>query len=65
MRQQQFTQKQLENWRHYEAVRESGNWNMFDPRAMQASCLTKEAFLFVMQNYSPMKEAYEAEYGAQ
>ena len=62
---QRFTQKQLENWRAYEDVREAGFWNMFDPQARSASGLSKDAYMFVMKNYTPMRAAYEAEYGTQ
>lgn len=52
-----FTPEQIENWRRYEKVRQSGKWNMFDPRATVAARLTKEEKVFVMKNYSELESA--------
>ena len=52
-----FTQEQLDNWRDYEEVRQSGTWNMYAPQARAATGLTKEEYSFVMHNYSELKEA--------
>ena len=51
-----FTKKQMKNWRAYEAVRKSGEWNMFDHHAMTASGLTDDEYSFVMNNFAAMKE---------
>lgn len=56
-----FTPQQLENWRAYESVRDEGNWNMWAPQARQATGLDKAEYLFVMQNFSALKKAAEAE----
>ena len=55
-----FTEKQLENWRAYEAVRSEGDWNMWAPQAIEASGLNKADYLYVMKNFSALKEAVEA-----
>ena len=51
-----FTTEQLKNFRKYEKVRQSGCWNMFDPQARQKTGLTKEDYLFVMKNYSELRD---------
>ena len=52
-----FSAKHIAQWKAYEKVRKSGRHNMFDPRAQLATGLSREAFLFVMRNYSKLKEA--------
>lgn len=48
-----------EDWRSYETVRQSGRWNMYDPRAREASGLDREEYLFVLKNYSEIREEVE------
>jgi len=55
-----FTKKEINNYKSYESVRRSGAYNMFDSRARLSSGLTKEEYLFVMENYSSLKEATES-----
>jgi len=55
-----YTKHQIKAFRFYEQVRESGHYNMFDSRARLATGLTKEEYLFVMENYSELKDASEA-----
>lgn len=50
-----FTKKQLENFKKYEKVRSGGKYNMFDKKAIIATGLTKEEYLFVMNNYMELK----------
>jgi hypothetical protein len=52
-----FTQEQLNNWEAYERVRKGGKWNMYDPRARQATGLERNDYLFVLKNYTELKEA--------
>jgi hypothetical protein len=52
-----FTEQQIDDWHEYESVRQSGAYNMFDPRARKASGLTAAQYSFVMQNYSALKKA--------
>lgn len=51
-----FTQQQLLDWKAYERVRQSGRWNMFDPRARRETKLSSERYSFVMKHYSDLKE---------
>jgi len=55
-----YTQQQINNFRAYEHVRSSGHYNMFSPQARSSSGLTKEEYIFVMENYSELLEASEA-----
>lgn len=50
-----FTKQQLLDWRCFEEVRSSGQWNMYDPRARQASGLSQEEYIFVTKHYSALK----------
>lgn len=56
----QFTEQQLKNYRAYEKVRFGGRYNMFHPHARMLSGLEKEDYLFVMSNYSELRDAAEA-----
>lgn len=55
-----FTEREIKAFRAYEFVRSSGHYNMFSPQARLATCLTKEEYQSVMENYSELKEASEA-----
>ena len=57
---QSFTEQQLRDFAAYERVRSRGRFNMFDPQARKASRLDAAAYLFVMKNYSALKEAAKA-----
>lgn len=59
--QETFDAGRIADFRNYEAVRASGAYNMFDPRARDASGLTREEFLFVMDNFSALKAAADKE----
>jgi len=59
----QFTEQQLKNWRAFEDVRSGGYYNMFDPRARQATGLSSEDYVFVTRNFSELKKAVQAEEG--
>lgn len=54
-----FTEQQIRNWRKYENVRLDGSWNMFDPRSMRASGLSREDYFFCLKNYSELRDAAE------
>lgn len=54
-----FTEQQLADWEDYEDVRQDGSWNMFDPRAREATGLSRDRYLFVLRNYSELKAAVE------
>lgn len=48
------------DWEAYEDVRQSGRFNMFDPRARRTSGLSRERYLFVLKNYSEIKAEIDA-----
>ena len=52
-----FTKKQINNYKSYEIVRKTGAYNMFSSQARLSTGLTKDEYLFVMENYSELKEA--------
>lgn len=51
-----FTQNQLLDWRDYEEVRWSGEFNMDTYQGRKATGLTKEKYKFVKDNYIELKE---------
>lgn len=53
----EFTATQIADWKAYERVRKGGRFNMFDPRARQATKLDGERYKFVMRNYSALRDA--------
>ena len=55
----EFTEQQLLDWKAYERVRRSGEFNMFDSRARRRSGLSADEYTFVMRNYSALKHAVE------
>lgn len=57
----EFTKRQIKAYRKYESVRESGLYNMWDPRAQKASGLDRDAYLFCIKNYDELRKAAEAE----
>lgn len=56
---QQFTPQQLEDWKAYEEVRSWGTYNMFSAEARHATALTKDAYTFVMKNYTALQDAVQ------
>lgn len=56
-----FTTQQIQNWRAYEKVRATGQWNMFDRAAVQATGLSRDGFLFAIENYSALAEQAETQ----
>ena len=53
----EFTNQQLQNFKKYVRVQMGGRYNMFDPRAMAATGMDKDEYIFVMENYDKLKEA--------
>ena len=49
-----FTPEQLANFRIYEQVRKSGDYNMYARQARDATGLSWDAYIFVQQNYSAL-----------
>lgn len=56
-----FTPEQLDHWASYESVRSSGQFNMFDNRAIRATGLSKDQFFFVVDNFNDLKAAFYAQ----
>lgn len=55
-----FSARDIKDWKAYERVRASGAYNMYDPRARQATGLSDERYSFVMKNFVELKEAADA-----
>ena len=53
----EFTNQQLQNFKKYVRVQMGGRYNMFDPRARAATGMDKDEYIFVMENYSALKDA--------
>jgi hypothetical protein len=47
----------INDWRRYERVRLGGAYNMFDPRAREATGLTQDRYVFILKHYSEIKLA--------
>lgn len=56
----QFTQREIDQWREYEAVRESGEYNMFDPAARDETSLSRAEWLFCITHYDALKTVAES-----
>lgn len=54
---QKFSESEIQNWRQFEKVRKGGKYNMYDSRAVAATKLAKDDYVFVMKNYSALKDA--------
>jgi hypothetical protein len=56
-----YSDRDIIDWRTYERVRLCGTYNMFDPRAIDMTGLTRERYIFILENYcsiqDQMKEA--------
>ncbi len=51
----QFSQYQIKNWRAFEAIRQSGAFNMFDPRARALSDMSPAEWVYCMEHYAELK----------
>lgn len=51
-----YTEQQKKDWEAYERVRQRGRFNMFDPRAQQATGLNADRYAFVVSNYSELRK---------
>lgn len=56
-----YTQQQLDNWREYESIRASGEFNMFDPRARRMSEMSVSEWVFCMEHYADLREHAQGE----
>ena len=51
----EITKDQFES---YVEIQEMGTYNMFDPRARELTDLSKAEWVYIMKNYSELKEKY-------
>ena len=51
-----FTKEQFEDFKRYLKVQKSGKYNMFDPRAIALTGLTRKQYIFVIENYEGLSE---------
>jgi hypothetical protein len=59
MKNKTFNKSEINNYKAYEIIRKTGAYNMFSPQARLSTGLTKDEYLFVMENYSELKDAAE------
>jgi hypothetical protein len=45
-------------FKRYEEVRQCGAFNMYDPRAMWLSHLSKEKYLYIMKHYDELDKKF-------
>lgn len=43
----------------YVCVQRSGRWNMYDPRAREATGLSREKYLYIIKHYSELAEKFK------
>jgi hypothetical protein len=56
-----YTDQQIQNWKRFEKVRQSGKFNMFSSDARAKAELFKDDHLFIIKNYDGLKkQALEA-----
>ena len=46
-------------WKQYKDVQNSGQFNMFDPRARAMTNLSKNEWIHIISNYTDLKEKFE------
>jgi len=51
-----YSDRDIVDWRTYERVRLTGYYNMFDPRAREMTGLTRERYIFILENYSGIQD---------
>ena len=56
MSEMKFTKQQVQDWNRYEDVRQNGAWNMYSSQAVESTGLSDERYLFVLHNYSELKD---------
>lgn len=61
MGESKFTKQQLNDWKRYEAVRQSGKCNMWFPEARKATGLPDNRYIFVLKNYEALRDAQPKE----
>lgn len=61
MKKLQFTQRQMQDFAAYEEVRVEGRFNMLDPRARSLTGLSRDDYVFVMENYHELSLQFQKE----
>tara|TARA_R110000796_G_scaffold58543_2_gene135226 strand:- start:129 stop:344 length:216 start_codon:yes stop_codon:yes gene_type:complete len=51
-----YSERDIIDWRGYERVRLAGHYNMFDPRAREMTGMTRERYIFILENYSGIQD---------
>ncbi len=51
-----FSDRDIVDWRSYERVRLTGRFNMFDPNAREMTGMTKERYIFILEQYSNIQD---------
>jgi len=51
-----YTERDIIDWRSYERVRSGGLYNMFDPRAREATGLPSDRYTFILGEYSNIQD---------
>ena len=46
-------------WKQYKDVQNSGQFNMFDPRARAMTNLSKNEWIHIISNYTDLKKKFE------
>ena len=46
-------------WKQYKDVQNSGQFNMFNPRARAMTNLSKNEWIHIISNYTDLKEKFE------
>ena len=54
-----YSQEVINDWKRYERVRSGGAYNMFDPRAREATGLTQERYVFLLKHYVDIAKQIE------
>jgi hypothetical protein len=54
-----YSDEVINDWKRYERVRLGGAFNMFDPRAREATGLTSDRYVFILKHYSDIVEQIE------
>lgn len=58
---EEFSDRQIQDWRDYVVVQKEGQFNMFDPRARELTGLDRDAYIFVMSHYDRLAAAAKAQ----
>ena len=48
-----------DQWDEYRDIQDSGLYNMFDPNARAMTSLSKSEWIYILKNYSELKEQFE------